>query len=468
MNGYKNLSEEELTLILNNCFANIFVTDGNGNIIYVNKEGAEVLCVSEEYLLTRNSRDLVNEGIISFSTTMNTLNTKERTVGRFINREGREIIAITTPVFDKAGDVIMAVTYSRKKTDMDMFIEELEKERDRTSRYKSAVDYFDNNKKNANVIIYRSRVMRDLCETARLIAPTDSTVMLYGESGVGKEVFANFIHNNSLRSEEIFVPVNCAAVPAELLESEFFGYEKGAFTGASVKGKAGLFEIANKGTIFLDEIGELPLNMQSKLLRVLESGEFRRIGSDNILKTDVRVIGATNRNLLQMVREKKFREDLYYRLNVLPLDVPSLRERTEDVGALAEYFLQKTNKKYGKRMILNKGQMEKLRQYSWPGNVRELRNIIERYVVTGNEQIINNLLYEDETDSNLWHDQAERHEGGEENAEKVEIIPLKEKMDAVEQHYIQKALDQCGGNVQRAAELLNVHRSLIYRKMQGK
>ena len=465
MKGYKNLTEEELTLILNNCFANIFVTDGSGNIIFVNKEGAEVLCVPEEYLLTRSSKDLVDEGIIDNSTTLHTLQTKERTVGSFTNREGSAIVAITTPVFGKDGELIMAVTYSRKMTDMDMFIKELEKERGRTTRYKSAVDYFDKNKKDANVIIYESKVMADLCETARLIAPTDSTVMLYGESGVGKEVFANYIHNYSLRKDEIFVPINGAAIPAELLESEFFGYEKGAFTGANTKGKSGLFEIADKGTIFLDEIGELPLAMQSKLLRVLESGEFRRIGSETHQKTDVRIIGATNRNLMEMVKEKNFREDLYYRLNVLPMEVPSLRERKEDIVVLAYYFLGRTNKKYGKHCDLDEKQIEKICAYSWPGNVRELRNFIERYVVTGNAQIIENLQYEDGV--------RENKDGEDRGPAPVSILsggiqPLKEKIDALELEYIRAVLQYNDNNVQKTADMLGVHRSLIYRKIKNK
>ena len=462
--GYKNLSEEELTLILNNCFANIFVTDAEANVIFVNRDAAEILCAPEEYLLSRNSRELISEGIISKSTTLNSIETGEKTVGTFINREGQEVVSMTTPVFDREGNIRMVVTYSRARTDMDMFLDELEKERLRTDKYKDAVGYFDQKKKESNVIIYKSEAMAELCNTARIIAPTDSTVMLYGESGVGKEVVANYIHNHSLRKDEIFVPINCAAIPEELLESELFGYEKGAFTGASNKGKAGLFEIANNGTIFLDEIGELPLNMQSKQLRVLESGEFRRIGSDAVQKTNVRVIGATNRNLLKMSREKTFREDLYYRLNVLPMHLPALRERKEDIGELTDYFLAKYNRKYAKHFALTDVQRQKLLRYSWPGNVRELRNIIERYVVTGNEYVILNLESED--------DRMGISDIQEENVAAVripvEILPLKQKMETLELDYIRSVLSECGNNVQRAADELQVHRSLIYRKLQGK
>ncbi len=462
--GYKNLSEEELTLILNNCFANIFVTDAEANVIFVNRDAAEILCAPEEYLLSRNSRELIQEGIIDKSTTLNSLETREKTVGTFTNREGKEVVSMTTPVFDREGNVQMVVTYSRARTDMDMFLDELEKERLRTDKYKDAVGYFDQRKKEANVIIYKSEVMAELCNTARIIAPTDSTVMLYGESGVGKEVVANYIHNHSLRKDEIFVPINCAAIPEELLESELFGYEKGAFTGASTKGKAGLFEIANNGTIFLDEIGELPLNMQSKLLRVLESGEFRRIGSDAEQKTNVRVIGATNRDLLKMSKEKTFREDLYYRLNVLPMNLPALRERKEDIIELADHFLAKFNRKYAKRFALTELQRQKLMGYSWPGNVRELRNIIERYVVTGNEHVIFNLESEDENVATVKVSDIAQTAA----KEPMKIIPLKEKMEKLELDYIRSVLTECGHNVQKTADELGVHRSLIYRKLQGK
>jgi len=457
---YSKLNKEDLIEVLDNCAANIFVTDGKGNIIYVNKNAAEVLCAPEEYLLNKNVKDLMTEGLTNKSTTMNTLETKKVTNSSFINSEGDEILATTTPVLNETGEVIMAVTHSRRKIEYDTFIEQIEKEREKTIKYRDAVSFFDKTKQQKNVIVYRSHIMDELCKTAKTIAPTDSTVMLYGESGVGKEVFANYIHNFSNRKNEIFVPINCAAIPRELLESELFGYEKGAFTGATSKGKAGLFEIADKGTIFLDEIGELPMNMQSKLLRVLESGEVRRIGSDRTIKTDVRVIGATNRELLDMVKARKFRDDLYYRLNVLPLRIPALRERKGDVIELADFFLEKTNKKYGTNVTINSGQMLDLCKYSWPGNVRELRNIIERYVITGSEQVITNLKSED--DFNL-----------EKNDIKVinnysivqNFLPLKTKMAALEHDYIKQVLEANNRNVQQTAEILGVHRSLVYRKM---
>ena len=391
---HNKLDEKQLFAILDNVYANIFVTNGNGKVIYVNENAARSLCSTEEYLIGKTSRELLQDGVITKSSTLEVLERNVETVGSFTNMAGEEITTVSTPVFDENGEIQMVVTFSHKQTDMEMFLRELEKERARTKKYKTAVDYLDSNKKKKNVIVYQSKAMEELCRMAELVAMTDSTIMLYGESGVGKEVFATYIHEHSARADKIFIPINCAAIPPELLESEFFGYERGAFTGASNKGKAGLFEAANNGTIFLDEIGELPLAMQSKLLRVLESGEYRRIGSDTVLTTNVRIIGATNRDLLTMSKEKTFREDLYYRLNVLPLSVPSLRDRKEDIEPLADYYLRKTNRKYSKKVELNPLLIKILQTYSWPGNVRELRNVMERFVITGNEKVIRNLIEE--------------------------------------------------------------------------
>lgn len=466
----KELEAKDYKLILENCFANIFVTDGTGKIIFVNKNAEDSLCVPTDFLLGKNSQDLIDEGIINRSTTLEVLKTKERAIAPFYNGDGDEIMSFSNPVFNENGSISMVVTYSRRKTEFDMFIDEIERERKRTDRYRDAVDYFDITKKNSNVIVYRSDTMEELCKTARLIAPTESTVMLYGESGVGKEVMANYIHNFSNRKNEIFFPINCAAIPEELMESELFGYVKGAFTGANNKGKAGLFEIADKGTLFLDEIGELSLNMQSKLLRVLETGEFMKIGSEKAQKTDVRVIGATNRDLKNMMKTKKFREDLFYRLNVFPIDIPPLRKRRDDIIELTHFFIEKANKKYGKNVEISTSGMEELYNYSWPGNVRELRNIIERYIITGSEAVIKTLKIEDDTentDNGFFKDCTDQketlHKG-----EHAGIIPLKRYIHTVEREYIFNVLSNCHNNVAEAAKILGVHRSLIYRKIKSR
>lgn len=218
----------------------------------------------------------------------------------------------------------------------------------------------------------------EIISLSKRVAPLDTTVILLGETGVGKEVFAKYIYQNSSRNDKPFIKVNCGAIPANLVESELFGYEKGAFTGADRNGKMGLFEVADTGTIFLDEVGELPLDMQVKLLRVLQEQEFERIGGRKPVKADVWVLAATNRNLEEMVRQKAFREDLYYRLMIFPIHIPPLRERPADIIPLASLFLSQLNKKYNFKKYFSLISITMMKDYNWPGNIRELRNIVER------------------------------------------------------------------------------------------
>jgi transcriptional regulator with PAS, ATPase and Fis domain len=219
------------------------------------------------------------------------------------------------------------------------------------------------------------------------VAETDVTVMLTGETGTGKEIIAKEIHRRSHRCDKPFIKVNCAAIPENLLESELFGYEKGAFTGAS-KTKLGMFELANEGTILLDEIGEMHISLQSKLLRVIQGREITRLGGVNTIPIDVRLIASTNRDLSNLIKEGRFREDLYYRLNVIPIKTPPLKERKDDIALFVEYFLGKFNKKYGSSKKIDVNSIELLISCPWPGNIRELENLIERLVVTSNEETI--------------------------------------------------------------------------------
>src|SRR6202166_2184068 len=227
-------------------------------------------------------------------------------------------------------------------------------------------------------IIAQSQKLRDVLAQAEMVAPTDCTVLLQGETGTGKEVVAELIHNRSPRRDQALIKVNCAAIPGGLLESELFGHERGAFTGAIAQ-KPGRFELADKGTLFLDEVSDIPLELQPKLLRVLQEQEFERLGSTRTQRVDVRVLAATNANLAQMVAEKKFRRDLYYRLNVFPIDVPPLRDRRDDIPLLVPYFANKYARRMGKQIeSIPNETMDALSRYSWPGNIRELQNLMER------------------------------------------------------------------------------------------
>ncbi len=230
-------------------------------------------------------------------------------------------------------------------------------------------------------IIGESPLLREVLQQVQTVAPTDATVLILGETGTGKELVARAIHDRSGRSERTFVKVNCAAIPWELLESELFGHERGAFTGAIAQ-KIGRFEVANGGTLFLDEVGEIPLELQSKLLRVLQEQEFERVGGTRTIKVDVRLVAATNRNLGRLVEEQRFRDDLYYRLNVFPIHVPPLRERAEDIPALVRFFVQRLARPMNRHVeVIPSETLDALRRYAWPGNVRELANLIERAMI---------------------------------------------------------------------------------------
>lgn len=297
-------------------------------------------------------------------------------------------------------------------------------------------------------IVGESKAITDVLSTVARVAPTDSTVLIRGESGTGKELVARAIHALSQRKDEKFIPVSCAALPETLLESELFGYEKGAFTGA-VKKKEGRFELADGGTLFLDEIGDIPLETQVKLLRVIESQNFERLGGKDTIKVNVRIISATNQDLEKKIKEKTFREDLYYRLNVISILVPPLRERKEDTLPLVEYFIEKSNQKCGKEIKgITQRVKEILLSYDWPGNVRELENIIERGVVLSRGEAL------DEED--LSSLSFGRRKG----------MPLDLSLKEMEKSHIFNVLDKTDWNLGKAAGILGIHRNTLRLKMK--
>ena len=295
---------------------------------------------------------------------------------------------------------------------------------------------------------------------AAKVAPKDSTVLLTGETGVGKEVVAKYIHYNSLRKDNNYIKINCGAIPENLLESELFGYVGGAFTGADPHGKPGLFELADNGTLFLDEIGELPLNLQSALLRVLQDGEVTRVGSTKTRKVAVRIIAATNRDLKQMIEEKTFREDLYYRLNVISINIPPLRERRDDIPPLAELFIERLNKKYNTQKKVSDTFLLELTSMNWPGNVRELSNFIERQYIlneTNNLSVIygNNLQQKQTAYKELQHSLETTLDSDSFNIEKV--------VSSVEASLIKNALKK-SKNTKEASKILGISQPTFSRK----
>jgi len=336
----------------------------------------------------------------------------------------------------------------------------VERLKDETKRLQSELD-FD------RVMIGESAAMKDVRAFIAKVAPTDSTVLIRGESGTGKELVARAIHRNSLRAGKPFVAVNCAVLPENLIESELFGHEKGAFTGAIAQ-KKGLFELANGGTIFLDEIGEMPVHLQTKLLRVLQEGEFSRLGSERLIKLDVRVIAATNKNLEAAIQAREFRADLFFRLNVLAMTTPTLRERSEDIVQIASYFVVKYAAKYKRRIkCLSADASAYLQRYDWRGNVRELESAIQRAVVMAEtEFILPEDLPEDIVESDQVDVAAAAPDGEEVITEPMIVGPVMKyhaAMKEAKKQILVQAIEQAGGNFAEAAKLLGLHPNNLYR-----
>jgi DNA-binding NtrC family response regulator len=305
-------------------------------------------------------------------------------------------------------------------------------------------------------IVGRSTAMQQIFATILRVAPTRATVLLAGESGVGKDLIARAIHFHSPRKDRPFVKINCTAIPENLMESELFGYEKGAFTGAAIS-KPGKFEQADTGTVMLDEIGDVPANIQVKLLRVLQEREFERLGSNKTQHIDVRVVAATNRDLRAALEDGTFREDLYYRLNVVPIEIPPLRERKEDIPYLAHHFVEKLGAEMGGSVTgVTDAAIDKLMQYSWPGNVRELENVIERSIVMALGQKL------DANDIRLDMNLRPRHVVGGEP-----VLPEGMSLDSFEQELIKNTLKKADGNKSQAARMLGITRNALrYRLTQ--
>jgi formate hydrogenlyase transcriptional activator len=317
---------------------------------------------------------------------------------------------------------------------------------------------------NFGQIIGQSEALRRVLSQAEQVAPLDTTVSIFGETGTGKELLAHAIHNLSPRSNHPLVKVNCAALPGSLIESELFGHEKGAFTGADVR-RIGRFEIANGGTIFLDEVGELPLDLQAKLLRILEAGEFERVGGSHTIKIDVRVIAATNRNLEEAVRKGIFRSDLYYRLNIFPVTLPPLRERTGDITILVTHLVKQLSQKLGKTIeAIPQETMTKLRNYPWPGNVRELRNVLERAVIITHGPTLRLI---DDLDSQALELDLQKQTARQDIFADISLVS--ETFEQTEYNLILRTLKNVHWKLEGpggAAELLNLHPSTLRSKMR--
>lgn len=385
-NLYKDLLDE-FNAILDSSDDGIHITDGKGVTLKFNKACERIDGVKADYVIGKNMEELVAEGIYSESVALAVIKEKKQ-ISMLQKVNGKEVIGTGTPIF-KNGELYRIVINSRDITELNQLNRSLEEERLISKKYKQELELMSSRDKAINSdIIYNSEKMDKIINLTLKVAKVDSTVLIEGESGVGKGVLSSFLHKNSLRFNKPFIKIDCGAIPENLLESELFGYEKGSFTGADKEGKVGLIQLANEGTLFLDEIGELPLNLQVKLLNVIQNKEITKVGGTTVIPVDIRIIAATNRDLAQMVKNKEFREDLYYRLNVIPINIPPLRERKEDIPLLISYFLTVFNKKYNYNKTITPEALKILINYDWPGNIREVENLIERLLVTTSNEII--------------------------------------------------------------------------------
>ena len=445
---------EELNVCLESSHDGIMVSDGMGNVIRLNAALEKLIGVKRRDILGRNVADLVQEGVYESSAILQVIETG-KTATVVIDHNGRQLLITGSPVYNANSAMTAVVANIRDMSELNDLRQKLEQQQMIAEKYSKELAHIARQQSAQTSFVACSREMKTILATIHSISEVDSTVLISGESGTGKEMVVNEIYASSMRSYRPIIKVNCGAIPPALFESELFGYEDGAFTGARRTGKPGFFELAHMGTLFLDEVGELPLEMQVKLLRVLQEGEIIRIGGSKPISVDVRIIAATNRDLWEMTEEGTFRQDLYYRLNVINIEVPPLRQRRDDIIPLVMHMLERFNQKYGKHKEIPIELGKVLRELPWRGNVRELENLIENLVVLCPEDVL--------TPEHL----PVRYQRGQNPASQVEIrgiLPMKDMVRRAERQLIANAQAQYS-SMQEVAKALGVDVSTISRKL---
>ena len=386
-NGELEHQNRDYLGMLENSYDGLLIADGDSKILYINPSMERIMGLKYPDSIGRTTRELTEEGITNTSATLKVIESGKKETVVINTIIGKIALSTGVPSYRSNGKIHRVYCNVRDITDLNQLKQKYLETQALASKYLAELNEL---KKNNNVeIIAHSKEMSKVIDLAYRVAYVDSTVLLLGESGVGKDLIAKIIHKASPRNEAgLFLKINCGAIPENLLESELFGYETGAFTGANKEGKAGYFEFVHRGTLFLDEIGDLPKNLQVKLLNVIQDQKVTRVGGVKPKEIDVRILAATNKNLEEMVKRGLFREDLFYRLNVLPITIPPLRQRREDILFIIQHYADHFNKKYNLNVKFSKEAIETLSKYDWPGNVRELANLVERLIIISQETVI--------------------------------------------------------------------------------
>lgn len=448
---YKKIVKD-LESIIENTYDGLYITDGNAVTLRVNRSYERITGIKREEVVGRNMRELVASGVYNRSVTLEVLEKKKPITFVQEVRTGKKVIVTGNPIFNYDGEIEMVVTTVRDITELVELKDKLHERELELNCYKEELEKIKTYMEGDFSFVTVSKVMNNLIETAYKAAHFDSNILITGESGTGKGSLAKLIHSWSYRKKGPFIKINCASIPENLFESELFGYEPGAFSGASNKGKKGLLEMANGGTLFLDEIGDLPLNLQSKLLQVIEEKEMIRLGSTKTIKLDIRIIAATNQNIESLIEKNKFRRDLYYRINTVSLHLKPLRERIEDIIPLANHFLKLLNDKYNMKKVFTSESLKILSNYSYPGNIRELSNIVE-----------NAFLISD--DSFIGKDDLPEHVRKEEKIDISIDNDLKKIINEIELRALKSAIEKYG-STRKAAKHLNISQSSLVRKLK--
>jgi TyrR family helix-turn-helix protein/PAS domain S-box-containing protein len=438
----------------------IWILDGTGNVLNVNPVAERLIGIQKKDVVGKNIIKLVENGVINEALTPYVLAAK-RPISRVLHvlKTNKHIFSTGTPVLDEDGNVKLVVVNEYDMTTLNNLQTQLEQMRNVAEKYRDVISDLGLHDLKDQSIIAKSRKMQNVMMVSRKLSRFGvSNILILGESGTGKGLVARFIHEKSKRRKHPFVQINCAALPEGLLEAELFGFEKGAFTGASDKGKIGLFELAQGGTLLLDEIGDLPLPLQAKLLKCLDDGEIMHLGGLKTIRIDCIIIAATNQDLHELVKKRRFREDLYHRLNVFKIEIPPLRERPEDIFELSKYFLRKYNREFKSKKRFSPTMNQQLHQYAFPGNVRELKNIIKSAVVMSETDLLQWAVMDkaDEdmpSTESILNDSITQAEG------------LMEQMEEIEKKLLENAMVNCA-STRELARHLKTSQSTIVRKLR--